>query len=88
MKKQYTVENAYEDNVKVTFYVDGNYESYKILSDWKLDGYLQAKQEDGWQKAYSNKEMEKAIDEIASLEESLSWWKKQLEEIKNNLIGE
>lgn len=88
MKKQYITEVAYEGNTKITFYENGSYKDYTILSDWKLEGYLEAKQEDGWVEGYSYAQMKAAIDEIESLEESLSWWKKRLEIIKENLIKE
>lgn len=87
MKKQYTTDVAYTDNTEITFYEDGSNVGSVILSDWKVEGYLEAKEEDGWQKAYSHAQMQEAMSEIVSLEESLSWWKKHLEEIKNNLIG-
>lgn len=87
MKKQYTIEEVYTDNTEITFYEDGSNVGSVILSDWKVEGYLEAKEEDGWQKAYSHAQMQEAVNEIASLEESLFWWKKHLEEIKNNLIG-
>lgn len=88
MKKQYTIEEAYTDNTEITFYEDGSNVGSIILSNWKVEGYLEAKEEDGWQKAYSCVQMQEAMNEIESLEDSLNWWKKHLEEIKNNLIGE
>lgn len=87
MKKQYTTDVAYAGNTEITFYEDGSNVGSIILSDWKVEGYLEAKEEDGWVRAYSHAQMKKAMDKIAGLEDSLCWWKKHLEEIKNNLIG-
>lgn len=88
MKKQYTIEEAYADNTEITFYEDGSNVGSTILSNWEVVEYLKAKEEDGWQKAYSYGQMEEAIEEINNLEDSLNWWKKHLKEIENNLIGE
>lgn len=87
MKKQYTNEYAYDRNIKITFYENGVKTYFTIISEWEADGYLSAKEEDGWQKAYSHAQMQETMDKITSLEESLSRWKKHLEKIKNNLIG-
>lgn len=86
VKKQYTTDVAYAGNTKITFYEDGNNVRFVILSDWEVEGYLKAKKEDGWVKAYSHAQMKEAMDEIEGLEDSLHWWKKHLEEIKANLI--
>lgn len=88
MKKQYTTDVAYAGNTEITFYEDGSNVGSIILPDWKVEGYLEAKEEDGWVRAYSHAQMKEAMDEIAGLEDSLCWWKKHLEEIKNNLIGD
>lgn len=87
MKKQYTTEEAYNSHTKVTFYEDGSEVYYKVVADYNLSVYLEAKEEDGWEWAHSHKEMEYATKEIKKLEHSLTWWKKNLEEIKDNLIG-
>lgn len=87
MKKQYITETVYEGNTKITFYEDGSCKDYTIISDWKLDGYLEAKQEDGWVEAYSQRQLKEALGKIVDLKEELSWWEKHVEEIKNNLIG-
>ena len=86
MKKQYITDVAYAGNTEITFFFFFSNVGSVILSDWKVEGYLEAKKEDGWVRAYSHAQMKEAIDEIAGLEDSLSWWKKYLEEIKNNLI--
>lgn len=88
MKKQYTTEEAYSGNTEINFYVDGSLKNSVIISDWKLQGYLEAKHEDGWEKAYSHEEMQETISKIKSLKEDLSWYEDYFEEIKNNLIGE
>lgn len=50
MKKQYTTKEAYEGNTKVTFYKDGSEVGYNVVADYNLSGYLEAKEEDGWEK--------------------------------------
>lgn len=88
MKKQYTVEEAYEGNTKITFYINGEESHYVIIENYNLMGYLCARQEDGWVEAYSYQQMKELANEIKSLEEELALCRKQLEVIKNNLIGE
>lgn len=62
MKKQYTIEDAYIGNSKVTFYEDGVRTYYTIIANYDLDGYIEAKQEDGWVEGYSQDMMEKVIE--------------------------
>lgn len=88
MKKQYTVEDAYEGNTKITFYINGGKSHYVIIADYNLMGYLYARKEEGWVEAYSYQQMKELANEIESLEEELTVCRKQLEVIKNNLIGE
>lgn len=50
--KQYTVEEAYSRNVKITRYTNGKEEYYNILSYWQVEGYCMALEEQGYTRAY------------------------------------
>ena len=52
MAKQYTVENAYTGNEKVSRYTDGKLELYEVMSYWEVDGYCYALENMGYTKAY------------------------------------
>lgn len=88
MKKQYTVEETYGKNITLKFYIDGKFQKEITLYDYVLLGYIRAKEEDGWERAHSSKEINEIIEEIKNLEVEIEKKRKQLEEIKNNLIGE
>ena len=50
--KQYTIENAYTGNEKVSRYTDGKLEFYEVMSYWEVDGYCSALENMGYTKAY------------------------------------
>ena len=86
--KQYTKEYAQDRNIEITFYENGVKSYFTIMSEWEVDGYLSAKEEDGWVEAYSQEqynENEKAIQELL---DDLEWRQKWREEMKGNLIKE
>lgn len=86
MKKQYTKEFAYDGNTKISFYEDGVKTYYTVISDWEVEGYLMAKEEDGWVEAYSKEQYEENENTIKSLLDEVEWRKKWSEEMKSNLI--
>lgn len=59
--KQYTVENAYTDNEKVSLYNDGKLEYYEIMSYWEVEGYCSALNSQGYTKAYDVSRYEKKM---------------------------
>lgn len=83
--KQYTVEDAYSRNDKITTYENGVPKGYIILSDWETPGYEARLQEEGYTKAYNREELAKKVME---LEEELKFWKDFYENIlqKNQFL--
>lgn len=63
MVKQYTVEEAYTDNDKVSRYVDGKLEYYEVMSNWVTEGYCSALESMGYTKAYNVKKAEEILNE-------------------------
>lgn len=86
--KQYTKEYAYDRNIKITFYENGVQTYFTIMSEWEVDGYLSAKEEDGWVEAYSQEQYDENEKAIQELLDSLEWRQKWREEMKGNLIKE
>lgn len=86
MDKRYTTEKEYTGNTRVDFYEDGEYLDGKIVSDWMLPGYLEAKKEDGWVEGYTAGQIEEMEKHIAALKEEIEWRTKDLENMKNNRI--
>lgn len=88
MKKQYTKEYAYDRNIEITFYKNGVKSYSTIMSEWEVDGYLSAKEEDGWVEAYSQEQYDENEKIIQELLDDLEWRQKWREKMKNNLIKE
>ena len=86
--KQYTKENAYDRNIKITFYENGVQTYYNIMNEWEVDGYLSAKEEDGWVETYSQEQYDENERAIQELLRSLDWRQKWREEMKGNIIKE
>ena len=61
MVKQYTVENAYPGNERVSRYTDGKLEFYEVMSYWEVDGYCSALESMGYTKAYDIEKYKKEI---------------------------
>ena len=61
MVKQYTVEEAYTDNDKVSRYTDGKLEYYEVMSYWETQGYCKALESEGYTNAY---DMSKAKEKL------------------------
>lgn len=53
--KQYVTEPAYEGNTGVYTYADGAVESYYIIADYELSGYLLGLQNRGYKECYDLK---------------------------------
>lgn len=70
MIKQYTVENAYTDNERVSRYIDGKLEFYEVMSYWEVEGYCSALESMGYTKAY---DVEKYKKELDAAEEEYNW---------------
>ena len=70
MLKQYTVENAYPGNEKVSRYTDGELEFYEVMSYWEVEGYCSALESMGYTKAY---DVEKYKKELDAAEEEYNW---------------
>lgn len=63
MVKQYTVEEAYTDNDKVSRYVDGKLEYFEVMSYWETEGYCSALESMGYTKAYDVKKAEEILND-------------------------
>ena len=61
--KQYTTEEAYNDNTEIKMYEKGKLVDRKIISNWKLYAYLERLIDEGYQQAYDVKKYEKAVQE-------------------------
>ena len=81
MIKQYTVENAYPGNEKVSRYTDGELEFYEVMSYWEVDGYCSALESMGYTKAYDVEKYKKELDEV---EEEYNWASKRYSMAKEN----
>lgn len=79
--KQYTVEEAYSRNVKITRYCNGKEEYYNILSDWQVDGYCMALEEQGYTRAYDVEKYEQAMNEAKEAYENAKYI---YEEVRKN----
>ena len=61
MIKQYTVEEAYTGNDKVSRYTDGKLEYYEVMSYWETQSYCKALESEGYTNAY---DMSKAKEKL------------------------
>lgn len=59
--KQYTIEDAYTDNTEIKMYEKGKLVGKKIVSNWKLNAYLEILIDEGYQQAYDIRKYEKAV---------------------------
>ena len=67
MIKQYTVSVAYTGNDKVTKYIDGEPINYKIMSYWETDGYCNALENEGYNRAY---DLDELLEELIDAKEA------------------
>ena len=81
MVKQYTVENAYADNEKVSRYTDGKLEFYEVMSYCEVDGYCSTLESMGYTKAYDVQKYKKELDKA---EEEYNWAAKRYSMAKEN----
>ena len=77
MIKQYTVSAAYTDNDKVTKYIDGKPIDYKIMSYWETDGYCNALEDEGYNRAY---DLDELLEELISAKEAYELAQKRYDE--------
>lgn len=61
--KQYTVEEAYTGNDKVTLYNNGKLEFYDIMSLYETDGYCNCLKNQGYTRVYDVSKYEKEMKE-------------------------
>lgn len=71
--KQYTVEEAYSGNMKITKYSNGKEEHYNIVSDWQVSGYCMALEEQGYTRAYDVEKYEQAMNEAKEAYENAKY---------------
>lgn len=83
MVKQYTVQNAYGSNFRIKKYIDGECVLETIVSDFNLDGYQQAIEDDGFVQAVDAEKAESDL-ELArgKYEEAVAFY----EYAKNNAL--
>lgn len=61
--KQYTVEEAYIGNDKITLYDNGKLKSYDIISNYETYYYCKTLERQGYTRAYDVSKYEKEIEE-------------------------
>lgn len=68
--KQYTIEEVYTDNKKVSRYVNGQLEFSEIMSYWEVEGYCRELENEGYYEAYN---VEKYKEQLESAENEYKW---------------
>lgn len=59
--KQYVIKEAYTDNYHVLRYANGKLESSSIVSFYRLSGYIECLENEGYKEAYYVPEYEEAV---------------------------
>lgn len=68
-KLQYTIEDAYSDNVSVCKFKDGKQIDYDIVSWHALAGYVECLENEGYERAYDTILYKQRWEEAKKLEE-------------------
>lgn len=68
-KLQYTIEEAYTDNVSVHKFKDGKETDYNIISWYALEGYVECLEDEGYERAYDTILYKQRWEEAKKLEE-------------------
>lgn len=69
-KLQYTIEEAYTDNVSVCKFKDGKNVDYDIVSNYALEGYLECLENEGYERAYDVDSYKQKWEEAKKLEKA------------------
>ena len=68
-KLQYTIEEAYTDNVSVRKFRDGKEIYYNIVSLYALEGYVEWLENEGYERAYDVDIYKQKLEEAKEIEE-------------------
>ena len=68
-KLQYTIEEAYTDNVSVYKFKDGKKIDYNIVSWYALEGYVELLENEGYERAYDVDTYKQKWEEAKEIEE-------------------
>jgi len=68
--KQYTIEEAYIDNVGIRCFDDGEETGYKIVSNYAIEDFCSDLENNGYTRAYDVQKYEKFV---RNAEEYLKW---------------